>query len=135
MPHSCPKRQGVGPRNPGPRPSKRTANRIVACVSSRPSSHVADYRLGNECGRAHQGRDRAARRPRTVVVGVGPGKSLAAKVAAIQGYLVVKDTANACATLNALINEVNAQTGKKISTALAASLISRANDIQAALDC
>jgi len=30
---------------------------------------------------------------------------------------------------------VNAQTGKKIGTALSASLISRAHDIQAAIGC
>ena len=54
---------------------------------------------------------------------------------AIQGYVAANDTADACATLDAFINEVNAQTGKKISTALAASLISQAHDIQAALGC
>ena len=70
------------------------------------------------------------------VQGVGPGKSLSAKVRAIQGYVAADDTANACTTLNALINEVQAQkTRKRISTALAESLIARAHDIQAALGC
>ena len=69
------------------------------------------------------------------VAGVGPGREPPAKVGAIQGYVAANDTANACATLAAFVNEVNAQTGKKISTALAASLISQANDIQAALGC
>ena len=69
------------------------------------------------------------------VEGVGPGKSLTAKVNAIQGYVAANDTASACATLDDLINEVNAQSGKKISTALAASLISQAHSIQAALGC
>ena len=67
-------------------------------------------------------------------MGVGPGKSLSAKVRAIQGYVAANDTANACGTLNALINEVNAQkTRKKISAMVAASLIAQAHGIQAAL--
>ena len=37
--------------------------------------------------------------------------------------------------LGDFIDEVNAQTGKKISTALAASLISQAHSIEAALGC
>ena len=69
------------------------------------------------------------------VTGVGPGKSLAAKVAAIEDALAANDTADACMTLDDFINEVNAQTEKKISTAVAASLIAQANGIRAALDC
>jgi streptogramin lyase len=69
------------------------------------------------------------------VVGVGPGGSLAAKVNAIQGYVAADDTADACAALGAFINEVNAQTGKKISSAQASSLITQAHNIEAALDC
>ena len=69
------------------------------------------------------------------VAGVGPGKSLADKVSAIEGYVAANDTADACATLGAFISEVNAQTGKKISTAQAASFIMQAQDIEAALDC
>jgi hypothetical protein len=69
------------------------------------------------------------------VVGVGPGHSLAAKVAAIQGYLAANQTADACAMLGDFINEVSAQTGKKIDTARAASLNSQARNIEAALGC
>jgi len=69
------------------------------------------------------------------VAGVGPGHSLAAKVAAIEGYVAANDTLNACATLGAFISEVNAQTGKKITTAQAASVTARAQDIEAALGC
>ena len=69
------------------------------------------------------------------VAGVGPGRSLAAKVRAIQGYVAANETASACATLGAFVSEVNAQTGKKLSSAQAASLISQASDIQAALGC
>ena len=69
------------------------------------------------------------------VAGVGPGRSLAAKVKAIENYLAANDTAHACTALNDFVNEVNAQTGKKISTTLAASLIARARDIRAAIGC
>jgi streptogramin lyase len=69
------------------------------------------------------------------VVGVGPGHSLAGKVAAIQGYVAANDTADACAALGAFINEVEAQTGKKISSAQASSLVTQAHNIEAALDC
>ena len=81
-------------------------------------------------GAAEQLEDLAA-----AVAGVGPGKSLAAKVSAIEGYLAADDTVDACAALNDLINEVNAQAGKKISTAVAASLISQAHNIEAAIGC
>ena len=69
------------------------------------------------------------------VVGIGPGHSLAAKVTAIQGYVAANDTADACAALGAFINEVDAQTGKKISSAQASSLVTQAHNIEAALDC
>ena len=69
------------------------------------------------------------------VAGVGPGHSLAGKVTAIEGYVAANDTLDACATLGAFISEVNAQTGKKIKTAQAASFITQAQDIEAALGC
>ena len=81
-------------------------------------------------GAAEQLSDLAA-----AVAEVGPGKSLSAKVAAIEGYLADNDTADACAALSALVNEVDAQAGKKIDTEVAASLISQAHDIAAAIGC
>jgi streptogramin lyase len=69
------------------------------------------------------------------VAGVGPGHSLAGKVNAIEGYVAANDTSDACSTLDAFISEVNAQTGKKISTAHADSFIAQAQDIAAALGC
>jgi virginiamycin B lyase len=69
------------------------------------------------------------------VADVGPGKSLAAKVNATEEYLAANDTADACATLDDLINEVNAQSGKKIRDTLAVSLISQVRNIEAALGC
>ena len=68
-------------------------------------------------GAAEQLADLAA-----AVAGVGPGRSLAGKVRAIQDYVAANDSAHACDALHAFVNEVNAQTGKKISTAQAASL-------------
>jgi hypothetical protein len=69
------------------------------------------------------------------VAGVGPGQSLAGKVTAIQRYATANDTADACAMLGAFINELDAQTGKKISTTDSASLVTQSQDIEAALGC
>ncbi len=69
------------------------------------------------------------------VNGVGPGNSLSAKVAQIQGYIAANDTKDACGGLNAFINEVNAQTDKKISKTQAASFITQARDIESTLGC
>ena len=71
----------------------------------------------------------------TQVTGVGPGTSLAAKVTQIQGYVAANDKAHACSTLNAFINEVSAQTGKKVTAAQAASFIAQAQTIAATLGC
>jgi hypothetical protein len=56
-------------------------------------------------------------------------------VTAIQGYVDGNDTADACATLGAFINEVDAQTGKKIDSAQASTLVTDAQNIEAALGC
>ena len=69
------------------------------------------------------------------VAGVGPGHSLADKVTAIEGYVAANVTLDACAMLGAFISEVNAQTGKKLSTAQTASFVTQAQDIEAALGC
>jgi hypothetical protein len=67
------------------------------------------------------------------VAGVGPGKSLAAKVAAAQADVAAGNTAGAKGVLNAFINEVKAQAGKKIPAAQAAQLIAAAQQIIAVL--
>ena len=69
------------------------------------------------------------------VVGVGPGKSLAGKVREAQSALDDGDVAEACAILGAFANEVNAQTGKKISESVAASLVADATRIGAVVGC
>jgi hypothetical protein len=69
------------------------------------------------------------------VQGVGPGTSLADKIASIQADLASGDTSDACGTLNAFIHEVKAQTGKSIPAGTAASLIASAQQIEAVIGC
>lgn len=69
------------------------------------------------------------------VTGVGPGTSLADKVASAQSDLVAADSTDACGTLGAFVNEVSAQTGKHIPAATAAMLIADAQRIEAVIPC
>jgi hypothetical protein len=69
------------------------------------------------------------------VKGVGPGTSLADKVAAAQAYLAAGDKTDACGTLNAFINEVRAQSGKSIPPSTASSLIASARQVEAVIGC
>src|SRR5262249_929376 len=71
----------------------------------------------------------------TAVTGVGPGHSLADKVELIQGFVAANDRASACGLLNAFINEVQAQRGKKLDAGEAGSLIDQASEIKTALAC
>jgi hypothetical protein len=69
------------------------------------------------------------------VNGVGPGTSLANKVASVQSYLGAAETMDACGTLTAFVNEVAAQSRKSIPAATAATLIAAAKQIEAVLPC
>jgi hypothetical protein len=69
------------------------------------------------------------------VAGVGPGKSLANKLSDAQAALSAGDVAGTCSILGSFVSEVNAQTGKKISPATAASLIADATRIETVLGC
>ena len=69
------------------------------------------------------------------VAGVGPGNSLSAKVQIIQAKVAAGDQASACGALGAFVNEVKAQTGKKISPLQASQLIAVANNIKATFGC
>ena len=69
------------------------------------------------------------------VVGVGPGNSLASKLAQAGLYFSSNDAPNTCSTLNDFMAEVSAQSGKKITTALAATLVGEANAIATELSC
>jgi hypothetical protein len=71
----------------------------------------------------------------SAVTQVGPGTSLADKVTRAQAALGASDVADACSTLNALINQLKAQSGKRIPAEAAASLIGDATRIRAVLGC
>jgi streptogramin lyase len=69
------------------------------------------------------------------VAGIGPGASLADKVAAVEADVAANDTESACSDLVAFTNEVDAQTGKKLAPTQAASLLDRVHGIDAAFGC
>jgi hypothetical protein len=69
------------------------------------------------------------------VHGVGPGASLASKVAAVETALGAGQTGIACSTLAAFGNEVQAQTSKSIAAGVAAGLIADAEQIEAVIGC
>ena len=71
----------------------------------------------------------------TAVTAVGPGSSLADKMAIVQAYYTAGDMAAACAELNAFENQVMAQAGKKLTTAEAAGLLGDAQAIGAKIGC
>ncbi len=70
-----------------------------------------------------------------LVAGTGPGGSLAAKVASALASLAGADTTGACSTLRALLNEVRAQTGKKLSAAEAAAITAAVQRVRSSLGC
>jgi hypothetical protein len=71
----------------------------------------------------------------SAVVGVGAGNSLTTKVQQAEIYDLSGDTAGACSTLNALVNELHAQSGKKISSAQAQALLAAVEQIKAVMGC
>ncbi|HEU4785823.1 MAG TPA: hypothetical protein VFS57_00390, partial [Gemmatimonadaceae bacterium] len=68
-------------------------------------------------------------------LGAGLSNSLLTKLNAALSAIAAGDVATACQALQDFINEVNAQSGKKISSADAATLIDDANAIRAQLGC
>jgi len=66
------------------------------------------------------------------VKGVGPGTSLADKIASVSSNLSANDSRDACGTLNAFINQVNAQ---KTRITTAGQLIAAAQRIEAVIPC
>src|ERR1051325_3553756 len=66
---------------------------------------------------------------------VGIKRSLNAKLQAALDALQAGDTLTACSELQDFINQVNAQSGKKIPAALADSLIATADQIRNQLGC
>lgn len=69
------------------------------------------------------------------VTGVGPGKSLAAKVTLAQTNYATPDIAGTCELLNSFRNQVRAQAGKKLTDAQATEFSSDANAIMGAIGC
>jgi hypothetical protein len=69
------------------------------------------------------------------VTGIGPGQSLAAKIAAAQAFYAALDIQATCAMLLAFENEVGAQAGKKLEQAAATELIADERAIAAAIGC
>jgi hypothetical protein len=71
----------------------------------------------------------------TASTGVGSGKSLADKAALAQSQYASGDVAGACTTLTGYINEVKAQSGKKIPATTATALTTQAAAIKTAIGC
>jgi hypothetical protein len=69
------------------------------------------------------------------VGGVGPGRSLAAKVASIENAVAAGDDRTACGTLAAFVLEVGAQRGKSLTATNAAALVAAADRITAVVGC
>jgi hypothetical protein len=65
----------------------------------------------------------------------GPANSLIVKLQAAASALGGGNNQAACGSLNAFLNEVNARSGKKLTTAQASSLIADATRIRTALGC
>ena len=66
---------------------------------------------------------------------LGSGNSLSTKLQAVLDSLARGNTSTACLQLGAFIREVSAQSGKKLTTEEADSLIAAATQIQAVLGC
>ncbi|HEX4858523.1 MAG TPA: hypothetical protein VFV17_05855, partial [Usitatibacteraceae bacterium] len=65
----------------------------------------------------------------------GTENALQAKLRAAQAAIAAGDISGACGSLQALINQANAQAGKKLTRAQADAIIAAANAIRASLSC
>jgi len=70
-----------------------------------------------------------------LVDGVGPGKSLAHKIAEAQASYAAQDVPGTCSIMNAFSNEVTAQSGKHVDPISAVAILAEAAAIRAALGC
>jgi hypothetical protein len=66
---------------------------------------------------------------------LGPGASLASKVKLVVAFLAATNKPLVCGALGSFVNEINGQSGKKLTPAQAGALTARANTIRAALGC
>jgi len=69
------------------------------------------------------------------VTGVGPGRSLADKVALVQAYYAAGDVVAACAMLGDFQRQVKAQNGKKLSALQATEFLGEAEEIGEGIGC
>jgi hypothetical protein len=69
------------------------------------------------------------------VIGVGPGSSLSDKLVQAKAYLDAGDSQAACEMLNAFLNQVRAQRGKKLSAEFADQLTIEVMEIIEAIGC
>ena len=69
------------------------------------------------------------------LVGDAVGGSYADQLASVQAYLAQSDVASACGALRAYGNHLRAQSGKKLSAALASDLMRNANSIGEQIGC
>src|SRR5262249_28330587 len=69
------------------------------------------------------------------VKNTGPGKALGQKVKQIQAYVSANDKTHACAGLNSFISLVNAQKGKKLTSARVTDFLAQAKAIKTTLGC
>jgi hypothetical protein len=69
------------------------------------------------------------------VQGLGPGRSLAAKLQNVRARLRAGDTRAACNGLDSFVNEVRAQSGKSLSASEANALTSDALRVEAVIGC
>lgn len=70
-----------------------------------------------------------------VVAGVGPGRSFTDKLVQVKAYIEAGDDQAACEMLNAFANQVNAQTGKKVTVEAAEQSLAQVNAIQETIGC
>jgi hypothetical protein len=69
------------------------------------------------------------------IQGLGPGTSLADKIAAIQAALATGDVSQACGTLRAFDLQVDAQRGRSISSSIAGELLATTARTRRVLAC
>lgn len=69
------------------------------------------------------------------VEAIGPGESFTEKVSKAQEALATGNVAGTCQSLKAFVNQVNAQSGKKIDVSAASALVADAARIRAVLGC
>jgi hypothetical protein len=67
--------------------------------------------------------------------GLGPGASLASTVKSVMAFLAATDKPLVCGALGSFVNELGAQSGKKLTPAQETSPTTRANGTRAALGC